>query len=309
MHKISETLKEKGHTVQLTTRHHPDTLFQARFLGTVLHCYGDYAPDSLETRLKASAKRKVELLNNLDEFDIAISHGSPELCSIAFGYGKPVITTFDSPQAEAVNKLTLPLSTYIVTSNAHEGYVPFEKENIVYFKGVDEVAWIKGFEPDFDEKLGDICDYPYIVIRDVEKSVYIKTKLNLREIGLKLSKTYPVIFIPRNRGEVKSVKEFTVLEDYCDLTSLVAHASLVIGIGGTICREACLQGTPTITIPLFKSYINDYLLSLGFPIYSSTSEKILDEVDETVGKNQDTTTLLNSLESPIEPITKLVEKI
>jgi len=113
-------LKSMKHEVLLTTRKHPDTLAVARFLNEKFTIIGKYDPESLLTRLEEGLRRQLQFckLFQKDPFDVAVSHGSVDECRVAFGLGKPVITTVDTPYADAVHRLTLPLTNKIFASNA-----------------------------------------------------------------------------------------------------------------------------------------------------------------------------------------------
>ena len=187
---IAKHLRKSGHTVMLTTRKHPDTLEVANFLNEEMRAVGEYNPKSLLTRLETGLRRQLEFcrLFRDDPFDAAVSHGSVDECRVSFGLGKPVITTVDTPYADAVHRLTLPLTNHIVASNAIpkeklQAYNP--KAEVIGFNSVDEVAWIKGFRPNVRYDFGK----PLIVVRQLEeKAAYIKSRLDLLALAKKLTK-------------------------------------------------------------------------------------------------------------------------
>ena len=148
---IGKRLKKAGHEFVFTTREHPDTVPLAQILGENPIVVGKYDPSTLSARLEESAERIIQFskLFKNNPPDIAIAHQSVELCRTAFGLGIPIILTADTPYAYVVNRLTIPFAHTVVVSEA----LPksFAKEycakNVVSFKGVDEVAWIKDFKP------------------------------------------------------------------------------------------------------------------------------------------------------------------
>src|SRR5208337_1897726 len=148
---IGQRLRKAGHEYVFTTREHPDTLPLAKILGEKPIVIGKYDPSTLSSRLKESAERVIgfaELFKDKAP-DVAIAHQSVELCRTAFGLGIPIILTADTPYAAAVNRLTIPFAHTVVVSEALPKRFAIEHcaKNIVQFKGVDEVAWIKGFRP------------------------------------------------------------------------------------------------------------------------------------------------------------------
>lgn len=307
---IARYLRRKGYDVILTTRKHPDTIALAKFLGERVQVVGKYDPTSRLTRLRESLRRQTLLYKMFGKEppDIAISHGSVDLCRVAFGLGIPNVSTHDSPHAEAVNRLTLPLADVVVVSEAipEECLRKFGVKKIVRFSGVDEVAWIKDFKAEMRFDYGE----PLIVVRQMEtKAVYAQDKTDItEEIAKKLTFLGKVVFLSRYAR--KSKRNLFVPEGFIDSASLVAQAELVVSVGGTIAREAALQGIPSIVIPVLgHSYVNNYLAAKGFPIFTVDAEKVLGYAKKLIGKKRNVKKLLDELENPIEIIGKIVEKI
>ncbi|MEM3700277.1 MAG: DUF354 domain-containing protein [Candidatus Bathyarchaeia archaeon] len=306
---IAQRLRNKGHKVILTTRKHPDTLALANFLKEEFIVVGRYAPTSLLLRLRESLRRQLFFCKMFEEDvpDVAISHRSVELCRVAFGLGIPNISTHDTVHAEAINRLTMPLIDFLVVSKAlpkHcvEGY---GIKKIYRFDGVDEVAWIKNFKP----KIKYDCKRPLIVIREIEeKAAYAQGKENLtKTLAKKLASLGNVLFLPRYKKF--QAKELTVPREFIDSASLVSQADLVISAGGTIAREAALQGVPTIVVPVFgKVYVNDYLAKRGFPIFTVAFDKVLEYAKRFLGKKWDVQNLVEKLENPVDVIERIINE-
>jgi len=307
---VAKRLRKLGHEVFLTMREHPDTLALAELLGEEFAVVGKYAPRSSVSRLRESLKRQLLLCEMLEKNrpDVAVSHGSVELCRTAFGIGTPIITTCDSPHAEAVNRLTLPLTDFLVVSraipkNCLRGY---GAKKIVQFNGVDEVAWIKGFKPLVSYDFGR----PLIVVRQFEvKAAYAQGKKDLtEELAKKLTKLGKVVFLPRY--DRKPREGLIVPKSFIDSASLAAQADLVVGAGGTLAREAALQGTPSIAIPTIgKSYVNDYVSERGFPLFTVKAEEVFNYAKKLVSKRFNVKPLLEKLENPVDLIENLVDEL
>jgi len=301
---IAKRLRKAGHEVILTTREHPDTLALARILGEKPIVIGKYDPDTLFSRLEESARRIIEFskLFKCNPPDIAISHQSVELCRIAFGLGIPIILTADTPHAKAVNKLTIPFATTLVVSEALpkqflENYCP---ERIVQFRGVDEVAWIKDSEPT------KTLDYekPLIIVREIEtKATYA---FGIADQTSKIAKKLETL------GNVLLLKRYDTSEttDFVDLAKILVNADLVVSAGGTIAREAALQGVPSIIITeLGRTYVNMYLAGKGFPIFMSDVTSMLNLAKRLLGKKENVKAKLELLENPVDIIEKTVAHI
>jgi len=303
---IARKMRKLGHKVILTTRDHPDTIALAEFLEEKMLVVGKYNPTSLSSRLEESLKRQLRFCemfkNNPPSY--GVSHGSIDLCRVAFGLGIPAISTADSPHATAANKLGLPLVKHLVISKAFPKklYQQYGAENIVQFKGVDELAWVKGYKP---AKLH--YDKPLIVVRQAEtKAAYAEGKKDVTlEIAQKLTALGNVLFISRYK---KLPREGLIIpREFVDTASLAAHTDLVVGVGGTIAREAALQGTASLVVPLFwRFHTNDYLARKGFPMYTYSSDKVLAYAKKQLGAKKDVEKTLEELENPVDIIEKLI---
>lgn len=307
---IINRLKEMGHEVILTTRRHPDTLSLAKFLSESCTVVGRYSSESLFSKLREGLRRQM-LFCKIFRYrppDVAISHGSVDQIRVAFGLAIPTITTVDTPYAEAVLRLTLPLADSIVASKG----IPKEilqkysaSGMITQFDGVDEVAWIKSFKPMVQYDFGS----PLIVVREMEeRAVYAKRKFSFVGLAKELTRLGTVVFLPRYRR--RTIKGLIVPKGFVDSASLVAHADLFVGAGGTITREAALQGTPAIVVDVFKEqFVNDYLAEKGFPIFRTDFSSVFALAKEVMGQKRDVGGLLAKLENPVDIILNIVERL
>jgi predicted glycosyltransferase len=304
---LAKRLRSRGHEFVLTTREHPDTLGVANVVGEKPVVVGKYDPASLYSRLEASASRMLSFSELFRDRlpDMAVAHQSVELCRTAFGLGVPITLTADTPHAVAVNKLTVPLANTLVISEAIPKYFfrTYGASNIVRFDGVDEVAWIKGFKPmkGFDFK------QPLIVVRQMEtRATYVlgKEDITLR-LAEKLSRFGSVLFLSRYAKSGK--KGLIVVKGFVDSANAVAHADLVVSIGGTISREAALQGVPSIAVSdTGRTYVNRYLARKGFPLFPVDSSKALEHAKKYLGKRFDVADRLEQLTNPVDVLEKVI---
>ncbi len=310
---IAKRLRSLNHQPILTTREHPDTIAVADFIGEKFTVVGKYDPASKFTKLQASINREL-LFSEMFKTavpDLAISHQSVEACRVAFGLGIPIVATADAPHAEAVNRLTLQLIDVLVISKAipTSCYQAYGPRKIVQFDGVDEVAWIKGFKPKMSfEEYGK----PLIAVRQTEKRAsYAQGKTDATEqIARKLTTLGKVIFLPRYDKHPR--KELIVPQKFLDSASLAAKADLIVSVGGTLAREAALQGTPSIVIPLIQKpelyYTNNYLSKCGFPLFTVNSvDEVIKQAKRYIGEKWKVKEMLDKLEDPIDVIERIVE--
>ncbi len=306
---IGKELRKEGHEFIFTTREHPDTVPLARILGEKPIVVGKYDPSTLTSRLEESAERIIAFAKMFKDNkpDVAIAHQSVELCRTAFGLGTPIILTADTPHALAVNRLTIPFAHTVVVSEAlpKSFTKTYCAQKVVPFKGVDEVAWIKNFHP---TKITNLKK-PLIVVRQIEtQAAYAKGKKDsTKTLAEKLAELGNVHLIHRYNEQGA---EFGVKAEFEDSASLVANADLVVSYGGTISREAALQGVPSIAISdMAKTYVNTYLAKKGFPLFITTEQRVFGYAKDYLGKRFDVAGKLAALENPVEVIARVVETI
>ena len=291
----------------LTTREHPDTLSVMNTLGERFEIVGKYDPTSLSTRFRASIERELrfyEMFKN-DNPHVAISHGSVELCRTAFGLGVQNICTGDTTYTKA-NWLIVPLADTLLISKAipKRIYQRFGAKNIVQFDGVDEVAWVRSSDQEENRRF----EHPLIIVRQSEfRASYMKGKDVMINIAKKLTSLGNVLFLPRYKKE--KIEGLIVQEGFVDSLSLVREADLVIGVGGTITREAALQGTPSIVVPILGwTHVNNFVSKKGFPLFKVKPPDILKYAKKYLGRRTDVSEMLVKLENPVDVITTLISE-
>jgi uncharacterized protein len=305
---IGKRLREAGHEFIFTTREHPDTIPLAMALGENPLVIGKYNPSTLTSRLEESADRIIQFakLFKDNKPDVAIAHQSVELCRVAFGLSIPIILTADTPHAYAVNRLTIPFAHTVVVSEAlpRSFTGKYCAQNVVPFKGVDEVAWIKNFKP---KKTN--LKKPLIILRQIEtKAAYAKGKKDTaKSLAEQLAELGNVHLVERYNAEGEI---FGVKTSFEDTANLVANADLVVSYGGTISREAALQGVPSIAVSdMAKTYVNTYLAKKGFPFFITTEQGVLGYAKKYLGKRFSVQDKLADLENPVDVIQKVANNI
>jgi predicted glycosyltransferase len=270
---------------------------------------GKYDTSSFITRMKQSLYRQNEFLELFEKKkpDVSISHQSVDSCRIAFGLGIPIIATHDSPHAHSVNKLTMSLIDWLVVSEAIsiDSLKRCFNGQIFQFSGVDEVAWIQ------NRKYQIKYEYPrpLIIIREFEtKAAYAQNEINVAEqIAEKLVKVGNVLYLPRY--DRRSRDNLIIPDEFVDSTSLVNQADLVVGFGGTMAREAALQGIPTLVLPAINNQpVNDYLTKKGFPLFKVEMTQLISKSKKLINKRWKTKSLLEKLQNPINTIEKILQE-
>ena len=82
-----------------------------------------------------------------------------------------------------------------------------------------------------------------------------------------------------------------------------------MGVGGTITREAALQGTPAIVVDLFsRQYVNEFLAEKGFPIFRTSASEVMSIAKKEIGKKRDVKAKLERLQNPVDVIADIARK-
>ena len=133
---------------------------------SILHS-SEATADQIDTISYVKALAGCELAEVIKQFgpDVAITFSSPEGSRVAFGLGIRHIGFNDSPHAEAVAKLTIPLTSklycpWVIPHSAWSGY-GIARKNIVHYRALDP-AWLKHHDHDNDipEVMQDKKDDP-----------------------------------------------------------------------------------------------------------------------------------------------------
>lgn len=332
MIEIKNRLESIGWKTIITTRKHDYTLGIFRLKRVKPIVIGVYGGASLQSKLHASlyrSKKLLDLISKLDEKPkVHISLSSPDAVRVAFGIKIPIILLNDTPHSIFVNRLTLPLADKILIPKA----IPKEAftyatppHRLIQYEGVDEVSWIRKLKPKTRvlRKLGLSRRDEIVVIRSEEvKASYYPKLMETPTIKI-LSEIYSrenlkIVYFARYPDQRKLIsKKFPKVilpKRAVDAPSLIAFSKLVVTGGGTMSREGALLGVPSISLFPAKLHVNEWLSSLGFPLwqFKKTEEavklinKILDNPDKF---RVDTSFMLTKLEDPVDILIRILEEV
>jgi hypothetical protein len=335
--KLSESLGKRGHKVFKTTRRYREVQQLLRLKGIDATVVGEHGGKALADKLKASAKRTLELASVLEETkpDVAVSFSSPEMARASYGLKIPHIAINDSPHAEAVARLTIPLSAKLLTpkiipKRAWTKY-GISPENIVQYNALDPWVWLKDFKPDREilRQLGLDESKPILTFRTEESfAAYLLGKTQaettvapvIKKI-LGESRGLQIVAVPRYEEQVNALRQafgnkIVVCGTVVDGPSLLYYSSVFVGAGGTMSAEAALLGVPTISCyPSEPSLIERYLIRKGLVTRETDPEKDVKKIlailrnknrakKRHVAKAQK---LVRNFEYPIDVIMKEIE--
>jgi predicted glycosyltransferase len=336
--KLSEELEKRGHRVFRTTRRYREVQHLLKLKGVDAKVVGEHGGKELIGKLKASAQRTLELASVFEEIepDVAVSFSSPEMARVSYGLKVPHICVNDSPHAEAVARLTVPLSERLLTpriipKRSWTKYgIPSEK--IVQYDALDPWVWLKDFKPDerILKKLGLDESKPILTFRTEEtfaayllgKTQKEMTIIPIIEKILEEKKALQIVAVPRYKEQIKALHEvfkdrIAICELVVDGPSLLNYSSVFVGAGGTMSAEAALLGVPTFSCyPGEPFLVERYLIRKKLVTRETDPDKRVNRILATLSnvdserKRQSAKVqrLVRNFEDPIEIVTGEVEK-
>ena len=336
-----KTLRDRASNMDFffTARKHAEIYGMLKMWKLKHKIIGSHGGPTLEGKLIASANRTFKLsklISNLEKRpDVFVSFSSPEGCRVAFGLRIPIICLNDTPHAVHVARLTLPLADKVIVPAAigKERFIELgaREEAIIEFNGVDEVAWVKDFQPDTRvmEKLDLSPTDKIVVVRPEEAfAAYLTGKVKLEDSPsikiierlLSWSGDAKIVVLPRYKEQKKVLVEkfrrkVKIPSKTIDALSLVAFSEVVLTGGGTLGREAALMGIPAISyFPGEQLDVNAFLIRRGFPLWEEKNPERAADIALEILSNpdsykRDVSSLIEDLEDPIDVIIKTIEEI
>ncbi len=313
----------KNHKILCTSRNYREVVELSKIKNVDLKLVGKHGGSTKEGKLYSIIQRMNHLLDEIIKFspDLTISFCSPEAARISYGIGIKHVAFSDSPHAEAVMRLALPLVQkllipWVIPKNEFVRY-GISKKDIIHYKAIDasvivrERSRIRRMKVDKTKKT--------IVIRPEEsEAAYILGKIASDNIIYETSKEnnpYNIIVLARyaiqkKRLEEKFGKKVVIMDKVVDGKSLLSITDLFIGSGGTMTAEAALMGIPTISYDAVPNYIEKYLVRVRLVKRETNPKKISFLIKKMINgsktNKQRAKTILDSME---DPYLKLVQTI
>ncbi|MHA1713676.1 MAG: DUF354 domain-containing protein [Candidatus Ranarchaeia archaeon] len=294
---LIDRLDETGHQMLITTREYPQATEMIQRLGIPAQKLGRHGGFGLAEKLYADAQRILELIRPVTAFNpsIAVSFVSPTATRVAFGLAIPMICVSDSPHAHAVSRLTIPLTTYLLSPDMIDKafWLPFgiRKDQIIQYHAFDQMAWIQSFKPSVLvlEELGLSSKRPIVTVRLEEAfAAYLmnrteQDKSPVIPIVNHLHDNFPdtqIVVLPRYPSQAVMLERvlpesIIIPKHVIDGPSLLFFSTLFIGAGGTMTTEAVLLGVPAISFFEGELEVERWLLKRGMLYRGTTPEEII----------------------------------
>jgi predicted glycosyltransferase len=274
---FSEPIVEKlgkKHDLLCTSREYDEVSKLAKIRDFNLVFVGKHGGRDKETKLKASIDRMGKLSKKIKTFspDIVISFCSPEAARISFGLGIKHVAFCDSPHANAVMRLTLPIIQKLlipnIISKKEFSKYGIDKKNIIQYKAIDAVVTIK-------RKINQKATLPFennknnILIRIEEEQASYTSKSNkIIPIIKKIASDFEnknIVVLGRYTKQIENLqkildKKIKIVKMSYDGKHLLENTDIFIGSGGTMTAESALMGIPTISYNAVPNIIENFLV-------------------------------------------------
>ncbi|KFM17941.1 Lipid-A-disaccharide synthase related glycosyltransferase protein [Marine Group I thaumarchaeote SCGC AAA799-P11] len=138
----------KKHEILCTSREYGEVKKLAKIRRINLIFIGKHGGKNKTSKLEASIDRMNKITKKIKQFspDLTISFASPEAARISFGLGVKHIAFCDSPHADAVMRLTIPLIQKLlipkIISKKEFTKYGIESKNIISYNSIDAAVTI-----------------------------------------------------------------------------------------------------------------------------------------------------------------------
>ena len=323
---IIEKLGQK-HDILCTSREYNEVKKLAKIRHFDLIFVGKHGGGDKKSKLKASIERIEKLSKKIKNFepDVVISFGSPEAARISFGLGIKHIMFCDSPHANAVMRLTLPLIQkllipYIIPKKEFSKFGINEK-NIVQYKAIDAVVTMQ-------RKINQNIISPFknnnkknILIRvEEEEAAYTSKPSKIIPIIQKIANDYKdenIIVLGRYIQQIINLqkimgKKIKVIKMSFDGKYLLNNTDVFIGSGGTMTAESALMGIPTISYNAVPNIIENFLVKKSLVKRETNPKKVSNEIKRIFARKNDQNQkrarkVVKQMEDPIEKLIKIIK--
>ena len=262
---------KKNHSVLCTSRKYNQVTELAKIRKQKLVIIGKHGGAEKHDKLDASLSRSKLLVKKISKFspDITLSFCSPEAARVSYGLGIKHICFSDSPHAENVMRLVVPLVQkllipWIIPKKKFTKF-GIDQNNIIQYKAIDAATISKRKIKNIKKTVGKRI----ILIRlEEDEASYSLKKRPIIPIVKEILKEFSgqeIVIMTRYATQKKYLqqifqKKIKILSTVVDSKLLLYNADIFIGSGGTMTAESALLGIPTISYDAVPNIIEDYLV-------------------------------------------------
>ena len=316
----------KNHEILCTSRSYNEVskLSQIRKFDLIL--VGKHGGGKKSDKLDAHIDRMKKLSPIITKFspDLVISFCSPEAARISFGLSIKHVAFCDSPHAEAVMRLTLPLIQkllipWIIPKKEFVKY-GIRSENIIPYKAIDASITIKRKSTKDKNQFYKKSSKKRILIRmEEEQAAYSSKSTKIIPIIKKIIDDFSeenIIILGRYPEQIKKLKRIfgkrvQILKMSYDGKFLLENIDVFIGSGGTMTAESALLGVPTISYNAVPNIVENYLVKNYLVKRESDPKKIVTIIKKYMKSSDDgikkrAQRISSQMEDPVQKLFKII---
>lgn len=318
----------KKYDILCTSRDYNEVSKLAKIRNFDLIFIGKHGGGDKKSKLKASIDRMEKMSEKIKTFspDVVISFCSPEAARISFGLGIKHIAFCDSPHANAVMRLTLPLIQKLliphVISKKEFSKYGIDEKNIIQYRAIDAIVTIK-------RKINRNASLPFK--KNNKKNILIRIEEEQASYTSKSSKIIPIIkkvvsefekenvvILGRYVEQIKNLQKIVgnktkIVKMSYDGKHLLENTDIFIGSGGTMTAESALMGIPTISYNAVPNIIENFLVKKHLvkretdPNKISIQIKRIFEADDKQSQKR-AKIIRSEMEDPIQKLIKIIKE-
>ena len=318
----------KKYDILCTSRSYEEVSKLAKIRNFDMIWVGKYGGGKKYAKLEASIDRMKKLSLMINEFspNFVISFCSPEAARISFGLGINHIAFCDSPHANAVMKLTLPLVQKLLVPwiIPKKEFLKFgiDVKNIISYKAIDASITIKR-KSNKKQLLPFKNNYKKnILIRlEEEQASYASKSGNTISIVKEIVNEFHdenIVILGRYSEQIKKLKKLfgpkiKILKMSLDGKDLLDNTDIFIGSGGTMTAESALLGIRTISYNAIPNIVENYLVKKNLIKRETSPTKITKIIKRLLELPNDSfkiraREITQNMEDPIQKLIQLIKK-
>ena len=311
-----------------TSRSYDEVSKLAKIRNFDLVYVGNHGGSEKYGKLEASINRIKKLSLLIDKFspELVISFCSPEAARVSFGMGIKHIAFCDSPHANAVMKLTLPLIQkllipWIIPKKEFSKY-GIDTKNIIPYRAIDASVTIKRSVNQKDSLPFKNNHKKNILIRvEEEQASYTSKSRTIIPIIKEIVNEFDgenIVILGRYSEQIKNLrklfgKKAKILKMSFDGKYLLDNTDVFLGSGGTMTAESALLGVPTISYNAVPNIVEKYLVKNNLVKRETNPKKINNIIREFFESSNDNyrkraRKISNSMEDPIKKLVQVIRE-
>ena len=316
----------KKHELLCTSRDYGEATKLAKIREFDVKVVGKFGGGNKAGKLLANINRMSSLFKIIQKFNpnLTISFCSPDASRISFGLGIKHIAYCDSPHADAVMRLTLPLIQkllipWIIPKKEFTKY-GIESKNIIPYKAIDASITIKRKTVKQNLNFKKPNKKRILIRMEEAQSAYVskydKTIPIIKKI-IDEFKEENIIILGRYSEQIKELKKLfgnktQILNMSYDGKFLLENVDVFIGSGGTMTAESALFGVPTISYEASPNLVTNYLVKKNLVKRESNPKKIVKIIRKYIESSDDeikkkAKKLLDSMENPHSKLFEIIK--